>query len=117
MSDNSWFEEGELPPVGSIVEFCNKKKEKERICIDDWKNGDKLEVLAIRKVGLSDLPIVFNLRDNTASAVIMEMIRPIKTERELAIEAMHLIANQNGSCANICAMEKLYDAGYRKNES
>lgn len=119
MSDNSWYEKGEPPPVGSVVEFCNKKEEKERICIDDWKNGDQLEVLAVRKVGMDDLPIVFNIRDKTASAVIMAMIKPIKTERELSVEEIKsIIVHQgwlsadgtvSGEIAN-----KIYDSGYRK---
>ena len=113
-NDNLWFELGELPPVGTIVEFCNKTKSNERICIDDWLEGDRLEVIAIRSVHHCELPIVFNTRDHTASAIITKNIRPIKSDREKAIDELVILMNDNTNMCFTEIAEKLYDAGYKK---
>jgi hypothetical protein len=76
------------------------------------------------------VPIVFNIRHQTASGMQAKYIRPIKTERELAIEAacsvMELDAcmsdfNKDVSCSAAIrfTIEKLFDAGMlrSKNES
>lgn len=118
MRDNSWYEKGELPPVGMIVSYYNSDEnpDPEGTCTDDWKNGDNLEVLAFRKVNGSILPIVFNIRDETASCLIIQYIRPIKSDREKAIEEMKEIVNSVK--ADVLTQDlflgAIYDAGYRK---
>lgn len=114
--ENLWDGKNDLPAVGEVVEFYHEEHDrKEGICVDAWKNGDKLECLAIRKVGMDNLPVFFNMRDQTASCLIRMRYRPIKSEREKAIEEM---ASLMGRSENTywSSAEALYDAGYRKVE-
>jgi hypothetical protein len=86
--ENLWDGKNDLPAVGEVVEFYHEEHDrKEGICVDAWKNGDKLECLAIRKVKMDNLPVFFNMRDQTASCLIRMRYRPIKSDREKSIEA------------------------------
>ena len=112
----SEVEKNELPAVGDIVEYCNKKEGLERICVDDWKNGDHLECLAIRKVGMDEVPVFFNLRDMTASCLISGFYRPLKTEKEKFVERLVLIMNDNTNATFTEISGILYDKGLRFTE-
>jgi hypothetical protein len=100
---NEWFENCELPPVGTLCEY--------RVG-NFWKpceiKGDAFdygERVVLAQVG------------DTAKLVTSKCkLRPIKTEREKAIEEMvKVLIRGNGSTLGDCA-KNLYDAGYRKLE-
>lgn len=117
MSDNSWYEKGELPTVGTP-------------CIH--KTYGKGFVIA--KHYFDDEVIIFaNHKDcgELHYANSTELI-PIKTERELAIEDLVRIAESAAAkmtnqtyidsksmqdSYKIAVISAIYDAGYRKNES
>ena len=101
--DNSWHERGELPPVGCECEIKHK-------C---WGGFQRVTVVAITKeyAIVEDDSVVareqhYHLHNMT--------FRPLRTEREKAVEEMaNLIAKSVFGSAK-CQAEKLYDAGYRK---
>ena len=101
--DNSWFDRGEFPPVGCECEVKHK-------C---WDGFERVTVVAITKeyAIVEDDSVVareqhYHLCDMT--------FRPLRNERERAIEDMaNLIAKSVFGSAK-CQAEKLYDAGYRK---
>lgn len=115
--DKPWTGDG-LPPVGTVCEYSCCQDEAEDFPIRHWRKGDKLEVLAVRNVYGRQVPIVFNSRHMTASALMPDFISPIRTpeqiaaeEREIAICEMMEVCNEL-PCRQSCA--DLYDAGYRK---
>ena len=101
--DNSWHEHGEFPPIGCECEVKHK-------C---WGGFERVTVVAITKeyAIVEDDSVVareqhYHLHDMT--------FRPLRTEREKAIDDMaNLIARSVFGSAK-CQAEKLYDAGYRK---
>ena len=98
--DNSWHERGELPPVGTICKM-----------IDDKNTWLECEIIAHKNsfcIGwISSRNAPFYTDDKSE-------FRPLRTEREKAIEEMaNLIAKSVFGSAK-CQAEKLYDAGYRK---
>ena len=104
-ADNSWYERGELPPVGCECEIKHK-------C---WVEFQRVSVLAITSeyVIISGHPTPareqhYHLRDVT--------FRPLCTEREKAIDEMKSLCAYPGSwCSTYKSFaEALYDAGYRK---
>jgi hypothetical protein len=82
----AWNGEG-LPSVGTLCKFRGHNQ-KEGIVIDNWLNGDPLEVLAHREVAGIMLPVVYNKRHESASCVILDCLRPIKSERDQQIDAL-----------------------------
>ena len=99
--DNSWHERGELPPAGVPVEL--------------WWGGSfafNCEFITRRRHHY----VMWNLdadRPDAADYMNSEF-RPVRTEREKAIDEMaDLIAKSVFGSAK-CQAEKLYDAGYRK---
>lgn len=104
-ADNSdWHSRGELPPVGVECEYfwCSRPEEWRKVKITDNGFDEGIPCVSLRQEN--------ELRINSDPA----NFRPLKTERDRAIEEMHNIANNDQSCASIGAIEKLYDAGYRK---
>ena len=102
--DNSWFERGELPPVGVPVEL--------------WWGGSfayNCELITRREHHY----VMWNLdadRPDCADYMNSEF-RKLRTEREKAIdEIAELIAKSVYGSAK-CQAEKLYDAGYRKEKA
>ena len=101
--DNSWHERGELPPVGCECEIRHN-------C---WREFQRITVVAItREYVIVEYDSVvareqhYHLSDMT--------FRPLRSEREKAIDEMaNLIAKSVFGSAK-CQAEKLYDAGYRK---
>lgn len=85
MSDNSWYEKGELPPVGAKLLFTGKCEEYSRV--KDF-SGKEVMVLSVFKSKDIDC-IAFNNTSLGIGATVYSKIwfEPIKTERELAIEA------------------------------
>ena len=103
--DSSWHERGELPPVGCECEIKHKY----------WVEFQRVSVLAITSeyVIISGHPTPareqhYHLRDIT--------FRPLRTEREKAIDEMKSLCAYPGSwCSTYKSFaEALYDAGYRK---
>ena len=101
--DNSWYKHGEFPPIGCECEVKHK-------C---WDGFERVTVVAITKeyAIVEDDSVVarehhYHLHDMT--------FRPLRNEREKAIDEMaNLIARSVFGSAK-CQAEKLYDAGYRK---
>lgn len=99
---NEWFEKGELPPVGEKCEFrmgnfwkpCEIKGEA-------FDYGQRL--------------VLVQIGDAAKTIGNTELLRPIKSEREKAIDDMASIMGR-GSNTYWASAEALYDAGYRKLE-
>ena len=102
MSDNSWFEKGEFPPVGAECEAFRDYR---------WV---KCEIKAhMKQAGQS---CAFYQMDNCwGFDERPSKFRPIKTERDIAIEDMAIIMNDNTNSTFTEIAGLLYDAGYRKN--
>jgi hypothetical protein len=111
--DNSWFERGELPPAGAVCEVL-------------WNEG-RMEYLRTKVFGVNEHgqpihrfdegPKKFEYQADPLVTVLgTRVFRPIRTERELAIEEMTAI--MKGATTGLVLFEdgaaKLYDAGYRK---
>ena len=99
--DNSWHERGELPPVGCECE----------VFVSDENKWMHFEVIAIR-----DGHVLGWCRESSCGFQSNKKyeFRPLRTEREKAIDEMaNLIAKSVFGSAK-CQAEKLYDAGYRK---
>ena len=98
---NPWYERGELPPVGVPVEL--------------WVGGSfayNCEFITKRNHHY----VVWNLDADRPDAAdyMNSQFRPLRTEREKAIDEMtNLIAKSVFGSAK-CQAEKLYDSGYRK---
>lgn len=114
MSDNSWYEKGELPPVGSVckvqwvrVNSCEKE-------IHDIYNGENVFIVGHDEVTGTEVA-VFRLERNHELkpyySLVSDCFLPIKTERELAIDEM--ISHMDSAWHKDLAAQ-LYDAGYRK---
>ena len=109
--DNSWYERGELPPVGCECEM-------KHTCWDEFQH---VFVLAITKeyVIVSDhsTPAIeqhYHLREMT--------FRPLSTERKKAIEEIaSYFCDADGCQVTPCVADiistRLYDVGYRKLKS
>lgn len=101
--DNSWHERGELPPASLPVEL--------------WVCGTfayNCELIAKR----GNNYVLWNLDSDKADSAdyMHSQFRPLRTERDKAIEEMaNLIAKSVFGSAK-CQAEKLYDAGYRKQQ-
>ncbi len=105
--DNSWFERGELPPVGEVCEIHHKH----------WSNEKfhKVKVLAITYEHL-----IVRYETFEQHYLLKDMsFRQIRTERELAIEEMmktinviDFVGTPHHLISEISAI--MYDAGYRK---
>ena len=99
---NSWHERGEFPPAGTVCEV-HEDEWVETFIIGMDKEGYCVYTTGNQYVGYDG--------ENDPSN-----FRPIRTERERAIEEMaNLIAKSVFGSAK-CQAEKLYDAGYRKVE-
>lgn len=99
--DNSWHERGELPPVGTVCEFVSSAPTAEcriiaysddQVCVL-WSENKLLDVIDI-----SSGKVKF---------------RPVRTEREKAIDAACEAIGGVGD-GELLVIEKLYDAGMLK---
>lgn len=119
---NDWYEKGELPPVGDIVECCFNGLTFINTFVENWREGDQLEVLAHR-VGENGAPVavVWNKRDRYATCLISQAMRPLRTETDrLVDEALETLKSDYATHLSIsdldlkmCA-ETIIEAGYRK---
>ncbi|HHQ4466794.1 TPA: hypothetical protein ACSPZQ_000083 [Aeromonas veronii] len=108
--NNHWFERGELPPVGAMCQMKHKQATSEwaRPGFDDVfivAGGNELFISADQKGGKE---LVGTWDDYE--------FRPIRTERDKAIDEMKLHCPYHGSWDTVGRIyaEALYDAGYRK---
>lgn len=134
MSDNSWYENGELPPVGAKCKVDSKQCESRFV---KQFHGKTVDILMHMTDHVGDNIAIFSMPDPSDKAclrfhgMVAGCFIPIKTERELAIEEMAIDLNikfnlhdQRVNCEMEVTLDlekdilgKLYDAGYRKNES
>jgi hypothetical protein len=102
MMSNDWFENGELPPVGIECEYKLG---------NFWKHcevkGDAFEY--------GHRIVLVQIGDGCKCTGEVKYFRPIKSEREKAIDDMASIMG-SGSNTYWASAEALYDAGYRKLE-
>jgi hypothetical protein len=106
-----WNGEGK-PPIGTLCRYDRGFYQESRIVIDQWRDGDPLEVLAYREVEGRLLPVVYNTRHGSASCIVLSCLRPMKTEREKQIDAIEALICFAESTTTSAA-ERLYDAGAR----
>jgi len=113
-SDNDWHERGELPPAGTECEiFVDGMVGKEA----DKYQHKKAEIMLHTKSKHGTPVAVFRVDSNDKKeneyywdAFTARCFRPLKTERERAIEGMRKVVA--GLLPKVCGA--LYDAGYRK---
>ena len=110
-SVSDWFERGELPPVGSIVQFYNNLDYEPTELTEQWDNGDILEVLSHQKVGKNDVVVCWNKTSETACSLVRGCVKPLKSERERFVEAATSVFFNGSNCEQMA--EALYDAGCR----
>ena len=104
--DNSWHERGELPPVGCECEFCNSD--------DEWDDWLRSVFVGFDSTGNGVVSVFGDDKGVLWISSNPDDFRPLRTEREKAIDEMaNLIAKSVFGSAK-CQAEKLYDAGYRK---
>ncbi len=112
--DNSWFERGELPPVGEVVTLNSINPN------NYWAHhvGAKLTIVShdkdTRGTGIAVYRIVDRDGFNEYHGLAAHAFRPIRTERELAIEEMVIIMAETKRANYQITAASLYDAGYRK---
>lgn len=99
-----WSGEG-LPPVGMV---CGHVVSGDKdYPFTEWAGGDKLEVIAHREVCGVMLPIVFNLRHNTATAIQPHLLKPIRTPEQIAADEREAAIKE--ACEFVgCAVGSLY---------
>jgi hypothetical protein len=105
--DNGWFERGELPPVGTVCEYTLGTGAPWYQCeIKYVISGDGV---VMKRIPCGSEQYCGLLHEHPVS------FRPIRTEREKAIEEM---AKAVGLHVSVFEVEagKLYDAGYRKEQ-
>ena len=100
--DNSWRELGKFPPAGTVCEVCENEWV-ETFIIGMDKEGYCVYTTSDPDVGYDG--------DNDPSS-----FRPLRTEREKAIEDMSQLMYEHDSIINDTTLGALYDAGYRKVE-
>lgn len=100
--DNGWFERGELPPVGAVCLYV----------VSDRRSAE-VEITAHAKLGLCFVEVGKSGENYVSKTAELHQFRPIRTEREVAIEEMCNVAGLGGLVFGLVAGE-LYDAGYRK---
>lgn len=106
-TDNSWYERGELPPVGVK---CEMKLD------DDW--------IFCKLIGYDEDKPIFKLELPKGGGFEITYLpctgckfRPIKTEREKFVEAARNCFNQSDKNKVLSSIaEALYDAGFRAPE-
>ncbi|MEH8245289.1 hypothetical protein Q7I21_04580 [Aeromonas veronii] len=113
--NNHWFERGELPPVGVECEFHGGARVG-REWPDSLKDGAKVKVLChytpcMRPIAVFSFDIPGGKLTSQASEACF---RPIRTERDLAVDEMMKDAGALQWETPKSIMLSLYDAGYRK---
>jgi len=119
VEDKSEWVDG-LCPVGEICEWIGMI-EREGYTSDHWSRGNRIECLEHREGESGDVIAVFwNIDDKTADSSLRthddkELYRPIKSDKDVQIEKMVNIINENLTAGGIA--EALYKANCRIQES
>lgn len=105
-SDNSWHERGELPPVGCVCE------------VDYRGEWIVTAVIGVDSRGycVFEVPTLVVGGPCYDGLMAVDKFRPLRTERDKAIEEMANLISKSVFGSAKCQAEKLYDAGYRKQE-
>lgn len=100
--DSDWFERGELPPVGAECE-----------ALFPTTRWNKVKFMGI---GYHESAIIHWEKGPAEVIPASTKFRPIRTEREVAIDEMKQACPYHGSWDSVGRIyaEALYDAGYRK---
>ncbi len=114
--NNHWFERGELPPVGEVVTFNSINPN------NYWAHhvGAELTIVSHDKDTRGTDIAVYRFIDmdgfNEYHGLVAHAFRPIRTERDKAIDEMKQHCPHHGSWDSVGRIyaEALYDAGYRK---
>lgn len=116
MSDknNSWFDQGELPPVGSVVLYSYKDGYSRSCYTKDWNDGDELEILSHKEVCGKLLCVVFNRQKQNAQCLVSDCMLPLRTDREKFIDAAMRAAGDHHKLED--ALGNLFDAGFKAPE-
>ena len=107
--DSSWYERGELPPVGNVIEaWFDDGKECWHMADVVGYNKHENGVIAVSLIGKHERKLVW-----------VHHFRPLRTEREKAIEEIaSYFCDADGCQVTPCVADiisaRLYDAGYRK---
>lgn len=132
MSDNSWYEKGKLPPVG--IKCIVDSKECTAKFVRRF-HGKTVNILMHMTDHAGDEVAIFSMPDPSDKSCLCfhgmaaGCFKPIKTEREIAIDDMLKIAESAADKINaqffidsksiqeagkLSVFSALYDAGYRK---
>jgi len=97
-----WHEKDGLPPVGEVVEFNRSPEFRYSSSIEHWKDGDHVEVLAIKKTDIDfkykHEAVVWNDRLKMAANFTKPSLSPIQSERDKLIEKLCDIVNKDDDC-------------------
>lgn len=102
---SDWHERGGLPPVGAVCLYV----------ISDRLSAE-VEITAHAKFGLCFVEVGKSGENYVSKTAELHRFRPIRTERDKAIDEMKQHCPHHGSWDTVGRIyaEALYDAGYRK---
>lgn len=117
--DNSWHERGELPPVGCECEWVDESGVEVAAGSLYPRIGDVVSVCAHKQTPGGDVIAIFTWEpgDNglrVAASRMPEDFRPLRTEREKAIDEMVGVIKGAAFQDPEFIASILYDAGYRR---
>jgi len=98
-----------LPPVGMVCEYTGSAK----VPGDpsEWRPGDQVEILAHRQALMAMVAVGWNRRTGTARGSVAAILRPLKSDKERAVEAAMKVMPYPGSPSTRTDLECAYDAG------
>ena len=108
--ENTWFERGELPPVGAKVKLSCPEFDRDH---DFEFDGTEAEILLHRTTDNGNKVAVFVSEHGDYHALVAHCFRPLKTEKEKFVERAREIFEDYAPPLNY---EKLYDKGLRFTE-
>jgi len=119
--NSDWHSRGELPPVGTKCVINTAAEELEFL---SNFNGLEVEIVQHSVSYEGDIDTaVFRYVNDSGDAYLyhalcagFDYFRPLKTERERAIEEMYSLLEEHALLSYKDIVEMLYDAGYRKGE-
>lgn len=87
-----------LPQIGSFCELKHDDNYHRLTPVEEWVDGDKLEVLAHKDAGDGQLvAVVWNCRSKFAKGLVADLLQPIQTKREKAYSLFFDIFGENNS--------------------
>lgn len=112
--ESNWHERGEFPPVGAVVCYHEDDGYAKTGYMQDWIEGDELEILSHKTVNKVQVCVVFNKRTEDAQCLVADCMRQIRTEREKVIEAAFEFLKKDGfdyDATSADYFDALYNAG------